>query len=308
MRLSDEQVEQYNEEGYLIVEGALADSDLDPVIEEYEAHIERRARELLAEAKITELHEEAPFDRRLALIAGECAEIYTGLDIMQVRGKATFEFLANRNLLDVVEGIVGPEITCNPIQHIRAKLPSGLTPTGADGHVVAWHQDAGVTWEEADPFSILTVWIPVVPATEENGCLRIIPRTHGAGLREHVTRAGVGTVIVDEAMPKEEVLTLPMDKGSLLLMNKEIPHSSLHNNSDAIRWSMDLRYQETGAPTGRPFYPDFPVRSRADPDSVLIDHDEWCRRWETALTEARANKVRSHRWQQAPAATTPRDA
>ena len=303
MRLSVEQVEQFEEEGYLVVEGALEDSDLDPVIEEYEAHVERRARELLAEGKISELYDHAPFDQRLALISRECTEIYPGLDIMQLRGKATFEFLANENLLDVVEGIVGPEITCNPIQHIRAKLPSGLTPTGGDAHVVAWHQDAGVTWEEADPFFILTVWIPLVPATAENGCLRIIPRTHGTGLWEHVTRAGEGTVIVDEAMPKEEVLALPMDRGSLLLMNKEIPHSSLQNNTDRIRWSMDLRYQETGTPTGRPFYPDFPVRSRANPDSVLTDHGEWSRRWETALVEAREKKVRAHRWQQVPATT-----
>ena len=95
MRLSVEQVEQFNEEGYLIVEGALEDGDLDPVIEEYEAHIDQRSRELLAEGKISELHQDAPFDKRLALISRECSDIYPGLDIMQLRGKATFEFLAN---------------------------------------------------------------------------------------------------------------------------------------------------------------------------------------------------------------------
>ncbi len=301
MRLKVEQIEQFEEKGYLIAEGALEDSDLEPVIEEYEAHIDRQARELLAAGKISELHEEAPFEKRLALISSECKEIYPGLDIMHLRGKATFEFLANENLLDLVEGIVGPEITCSPIHHIRAKLPSGLTPAGGDPHVVPWHQDAGVTWAEADPFSILTVWFPLVPATLENGCLRIIPRTHGTGLWEHVSRAGEGTVIVDEAMPKEEVLSLPMDRGSVLLMHKEIPHSSLRNNTDTIRWSMDLRYQETGTPTGRPFYPDFPVRSRANPDSVLTDHAEWSRRWETGLAEARENKIMAHRWRQVPA-------
>ena len=102
-------------------------------------------------------------------------------------------------------------------------------------------------------------------------------------------------------MPKEEILSLPMDRGSVLLMHKEIPHSSLRNSTDTIRWSMDLRYQETGTPTGRPFYPDFPVRSRANPDSVLTDHAEWSRRWEAGLAEARENKITAHRWQQVPA-------
>ena len=122
----------------------------------------------------------------------------------QLRGRACFEFLGNDNLLDLIEGLVGPEITCSPIQHVRPKLPVGLTPSGSDAHEVPWHQDAGVTWEEADPYFILTVWLPLVPATVEKGCLEIIPRTHGRGLWQHHSKRGVGTTIVDEAMPQEE--------------------------------------------------------------------------------------------------------
>jgi len=213
---------------------------------------------------------------------------------MHLRSKAAFDFLRNDNLLDIVEGLVGPEITCSPIQHIRAKLPSGLTPGGNDPHVAPWHQDAGVTWEEADPYFILTVWIPFVEATPENGCLQIIPHTHGQGLWRHHSKAGVGTTIVDEEMPPGEVLTLPMQKGSLLLMHKEIPHRSTPNVSDTVRWSADLRYQKTGTPTGRPFYPDFVVRSRSNPDSVLAEHAEWDRLWAEALAEKKG--VRAHRW------------
>ena len=61
----------------------------------------------------------------------------------------------------MVEGLVGPEITCSPIQHIRTKLPAGITTGGADSHVAPWHQDSGVTWEEADPHFLLTVCLPL---------------------------------------------------------------------------------------------------------------------------------------------------
>jgi phytanoyl-CoA hydroxylase len=138
MRLSVTQIEQFQENGFLIVENALDDADIDPVIAEYEVHIDRRARELLAAGKITELHEGALFDRRLALICEQSMDIYPELDIYQLRAKAAFEFLSNRNLLDIVEGIVGPEITCNPAQHLRAKLPSRLM-SGPLGHVASWH-------------------------------------------------------------------------------------------------------------------------------------------------------------------------
>ena len=301
MALTQAQQEQFEAQGFLSVSGALTAADLAPVIAEYEAHIDRRAAQLLAEGKITDVHAEAPFDRRLALICRECNEIYPELDIMRLRGKASFAFLRNDNLLDMVESLVGPEITCSPIQHIRPKLPGGLAPRGSDPHVVPWHQDAGVTWEEADETFILTVWLPLTPASPANGCLQIIPRSHGGGLRQHVTRAGEGTVITDDEMPEGDVVTLPMEPGDVLFVHKEIPHRSTSNKSDTVRWSMDLRYQKTGTPTGRPFHPDFPVRSRANPDSVLNDWAEWDRLWAEAQAQAAIDKRRSHRWGSVPA-------
>ena len=295
MSLTEAQIQQFNDDGYLLIEGGLNDADLDPVIEEYAAHIDGRARELLAAGEISQIHEDAPFERRLALLCGEYNDLYRGLDIMQFRGRACFEFLRNGRLLDMVERIVGPEIICSPIQHIRPKLPEGLTPGGTDAHVVPWHQDAGVTWEEADPYFILTVWLPFCDATPENGCLQIVPRVHGQGLLQHHPKPGEGTTIVASVMPEGEVLTLPMRKGDVLFMHKEIPHRSTPNESDTVRWSADLRYQETGTPTGRPFYPDFVARSRVNPESEVTDHAEWDQLWAEAL--AQKPPISPHRWQ-----------
>ena len=72
-------------------------------------------------------------------------------------------------------------------------------------------------------------------------------------------------MIIAEEMPQIAQLTLPMDKGDVLLMDKQTPHRSTPNNADMVRWSMDLRYQQTGTPTGRPFHPDFVARSRSNP-------------------------------------------
>jgi ectoine hydroxylase-related dioxygenase (phytanoyl-CoA dioxygenase family) len=85
-----------------------------------------------------------------------------------------------------------------------------------------------------------------------------------------------------------------MHKGSVLLMHKHTPHSSGRNTTDGVRWSMDLRYQATGTPTGRPFHPAFVVRSQRDPNSVLTDYDVWCRRWVEALAKSKEKRV--HRW------------
>ena len=139
MTLSPRQIDRFYTDGYLVIEDALPEADLAPVIREYEERIDRRARELHAAGKLSCLYEDEPFERRLACICRETMELYPEMDIMQHRGKAAFDFLRNARLLDLVEALVGPEIICSPIQHIRAKLPASLTPGlqgKGDPHVV----------------------------------------------------------------------------------------------------------------------------------------------------------------------------
>jgi len=294
MMLTPLALDQFHRDGYLLLEDVLADGQLAPLIDEYETYIEQRAGELYAAGQLTQTYATESFQRRLACICRETGVLYRELDIRHLRGPATFAFLRNATLLDIVESLVGPEILCSPIQHLRPKLPSGLTPRGSDPHVVHWHQDAGVTWPEADPYFILTLWIPLVDATPENGCLRLIPGLHRSGLLPHRTKPGLGTAIHGDLLAHHPIVTLPMRKGSVLLMHKHTPHSSSRNSTDTVRWSIDLRCQATGTATGRPFYPAFVVRSRANPASVMTDHAFWSQQW--AAATAQHQGVRVHRW------------
>jgi len=44
--------------------------------------------------------------------------------------------------------------------------------------------------------------------------------------------------------------TLPVRSGGLILFNNMIPHRSLPNMSEGIRWSLDLRWQKASEPGG----------------------------------------------------------
>lgn len=292
--LTKTQRHDFEQNGYLLLEDWLTEADLAPILAEYAAYIDRRAQQLHADGLLTDTYAALPFTHRLAAICAETPLLYPELDMMHLRGEATFAFLRHPKLLALAESFIGPEIICSPIQHVRPKLPSGLTPRGSDPHVVHWHQDAGVTWQEADPYFILTVWLPLVDATVENGCLRLIPGVHREGLLAHRTKRGTGTAIHGDLLAGKSIVTLPMRKGSVLLMHKHTPHSSGRNTSDGVRWSMDLRYQATGTATGRPFQPAFVVRSEVNPETVCTDYLAWCRTWEAAL--ATDNEHRVHRW------------
>ncbi|MGE3267667.1 MAG: phytanoyl-CoA dioxygenase family protein [Chloroflexota bacterium] len=313
-KLTQAQRQQFEDEGYVVVDHVLDPTlDIAPVMAEYSAVLDGIAASLLAEGAISSAYAELPFSDRLTRICAESGRNFPDLfditlpfkgvrrDTPIHLGPAVFRLMTSPRLLDAVEDIVGPEIFSNPVQHIRMKLPkravsekfrnsSLMSKTG-------WHQDVGVVLEEADEATILTVWIPLSDATEENGCLQVIPGSHRNDLLAHCPTVG-GMRIPDSVLPDDLVRPLPMPAGSVILMNQKTVHSSLDNlTDDQVRLSFDLRYQPVGQPTGRPAFPGFVARSAAHPETVLSDPAGWARLWlDTRERMAEAEEQRFTRW------------
>ena len=293
MKLTAEQTEAFDTYGYIIAQGVLTAEDLQPVIDELSDFIDQRARDLKAEGKIENLYEDEPFETRYGLLFEQCPEMNRGLDIMYLRGKSTFEFLHNDNLLDVTESLLGPELTCNPIQHVRAKPPAMYEKKEGPGfHNVPWHQDAGVMMPESDTSRVITFWLPVGDATEEMGCMSVIPGVpKNYGYLKHQKEGG--TTIWPELLPTEDPVVASCNKGDIVIMDKFTPHSSTPNRSNLCRWSLDLRYQPTGEHTGRTAHPEFIVRSKSNSTSIMDSYDTWCDLWIDAFENPRG--VSMHR-------------
>src|SRR6476620_763069 len=310
--LSEEQLEQFHREGYLLVEALFdPEADIEPITEEYEGVLDNLASELYANGEISSSYAELPFGQRLIEIYKESGKVHAqyfdfSLPQADVRedtpfwvGPAVFAMMRNEKLLDAVESIIGPEIYSNPVQHVRLKPPEHLTPTDAEGRVqlgkTPVHQDNGVVLPEADQTDILTVWFPLWDATVENGCLVVWPQSHRQGLLDHCPRPGglqsPGQLLSGKAR------SMPMRRGDALLMNKLTVHASHSNNSNNIRWSFDLRYNPIGQPTGRSAFPGFTARSRQHPETELRDPDAWACSWlEARHTLAATEMGQFNRW------------
>jgi len=143
----------------------------------------------------------------------------------------------------------------------------------------------------------LTVWFPLNPATIENGCLQVMPRSHRAGLHTHCPGGTSGLRIPEQFMDMDSALPLPMDPGDVLLLTQHTIHGSLVNESDDVRWSFDLRYNAIGQATGRDFFPGFVARSKTRPASVLRDPLAWEQLWrDTRDRLAREEQAVFNRW------------
>ncbi len=317
MQLSVSQLSDFDRDGFVVARGLLSPSqDLQPVIDEYAQVLDRVAERMHRGGEISSTYAELPFADRAIAITREAGLLDPQpFDIsLPVNGQLTpeteFHFgpavlalLRNERLLDGVESFVGPEITSNPVQHVRIKPPERYIRANAPGLVTRtdWHQDNGVVDQEADDTDMLTVWLPLTEATERNGCLTVVPGSHREGLQLHcpMTREGRRVNHIPRTLvPQERVRPLPMSAGDVLFMHRRCMHASLTNASDEVRWSFDIRYNPSGQTTGREVLPSFVARSRANPAAELRDADVWRQLWVDARDRllARPAAPMTNRW------------
>ena len=70
---------------------------------------------------------------------------------------------------------------------------------------------------------------------------------------------------------ENDVVTCEVPFGGMVLLNNCIPHRSLENYSDKIRWSLDLRWQDPKKPTGFYDLKEPVVMRKADDPKHQID-------------------------------------
>ena len=308
--LSAAQIADFKTKGFLVIDNLFdQQKTLQPVRAEYQTILDQLVTGWVAEGRMPQPPVGADFFTKLKLAYQAGCDWFQPLDISLPGdriteqtpmhfGPAVFDLLTDERLLDCVEQLIGPEITSNPIQHVRLKPPAPLLyDDEVRAHITRtdWHQDRGVAHAEADQTDMVTVWIAMTDATAENGCLQVIPKQPDQGLLPHCPKTQ--TAIADPFIDEERAVCLPVSSGGIVLLDPLVPHASLPNLTDQFRWSFDIRFNRTGEPTGRAHFPDFIARSRAQPETELNDWQVWRSLWEEArLRLSGAQHIPIHRW------------
>lgn len=308
--LSQAQINQFNTQGYLVVENLLDDTALQNIRQEYSDRMDTLYDGWAAAGLVPAATPDMDFWAKLDACYKGKFDWYQPFDISLPHsrvqpdtpmhfGPAVFDMATHPKVLDMVECLIGSEITSNPIQHVRIKPPERAVPKEESrAHIVAtdWHQDKGVTLETADNTQMITVWLAITDATVENGCLQVIGGQEDDML-PHCSQEGAQVAIRDKFLDKSRAVPVPVKAGGAVVFHPLTPHASLTNKTDGYRWSFDLRYNVTGQPTGREHFPVFVARSRSNPASVLTDWQEWRDMWESTRATLAANPhVDQHRW------------
>jgi len=155
-----------------------------------------------------------------------------------VRGSRAFLDLArDPEIVDLVSGVVGDDVILWGC-HVFCK-PAG------EGYETPWHQD-GHYWP-IRPLANCTVWVALEESTVENGCLRVIPRSHiGHRLHEHLhedrTDLTLNQRMAAGSFDEASAVDIELQPGQMSLHDVYMIHGAAANTSRKRRTGVALRY------------------------------------------------------------------
>ena len=155
-----------------------------------------------------------------------------------VRGVRHFLDLArDPEIVELVSGVIGEDVILWGC-HVFCK-PAG------QGYETPWHQD-GHYWP-IRPLATCTVWVALEPSTRENGCLRVIPRSHvGHHLHPHLhedrSDLTLNQRMADGSFDEHDAVDLELEPGQMSLHDVYMIHGAAANTSGQRRTGVALRY------------------------------------------------------------------
>jgi len=199
--LSSEQINQYNNDGYIAPIDVLSKDEAEEVRNEIE-YIEKK------------------WPDELEGLGRNYAHL-----ISPVLDKVSH----NSKILDAVESIIGKDIlVCGTTLFIKNPDQKGF---------VSFHQDA--KYIGLEPHNWVTGWVAITDSNEENGCMRMLKGSHKEDLKFHNQKFDENNLLTRgqtvENVPINETTPVILKAGQLSLHHPQIVHGSGLNKSNDRR-------------------------------------------------------------------------
>jgi len=162
-----------------------------------------------------------------------------------------YEIMMNPKILDLAEGIVGPNFYC--------WASSFFIKEPFTREIVGWHQDA-YYWPMV-PHHTVTVWLAFDDVDEENGGMKVVPGSHLHGILKHQRSTQTDSVLTLEletgTFSDAEAVQFRLKAGEVSLHDDRAVHSSPANPSPRRRAGLTLRYTGTEVKNDMAVNPNF---------------------------------------------------
>ena len=201
MYLTDKQVDEYNENGFIYPIDILSKLEIEDVKNEIDK-IEKSWPDQIDAANRNNMHYYSPIFDNIA---------------------------HNSKLLDSVESLIGKNI-----------LVAGSTlfmKEPDNKGFISWHQDG--YYQGWEPYNYVTAWLAITEVTEENGCMWMWPKSHKENFKEHKDSVNENNLLTRgqtiSNVPIDETVPIILKPGQLSIHHPLTVHSSGTNKSKKRR-------------------------------------------------------------------------
>ena len=218
-RLTDGEIAQYKREGWVVPQFRLPAAQVAAMVDALETLL--RQNPGVRPEKLVSAHVEG----------GDAGDNGEG-----VRGVRAFLDLArDPQIVELVSGVLGDDVILWGC-HVFCK-------PAVEGYETPWHQD-GHYWP-IRPLATCTAWVALEPSTRENGCLRVIPRSHAKKqLHEHLHEDRTDLTLNQRLaeVDEEAAEDIELEPGQMSLHDVYMIHGARPNTSGKRRTGVALRY------------------------------------------------------------------
>ena len=209
-KLSAEQLESYNREGYLLPFRVFSDAEIGRLRSHFDGWLEEAQRQGADSYSIVSAH---------------------------IKHGIVWDLLRDRRITAYVGDVLGSDFICWGA-HFFCKMPG-------DGKRVSWHQDA--SYWPLSPSKTVSVWLAVDRADRKNACMQFVAGSHLHGHLDFVRSAESEANILNQTVPEAErfghrVVDVELEAGEISLHSDLLLHGSAPNLSDRRRCGLTLRY------------------------------------------------------------------
>ena len=149
-----------------------------------------------------------------------------------------YDLAQTSRILDLVETLIGPDILLwNSFIPAKAPMSCGKFD---------WHQDA-TYWYLSPPEDTVSVWLALSEVTPENGCMRVLPKSHKLGQIDHTMTFDETSLLrrgqkISSGIDEELALDVTLCPGEFSVHSPLIVHGSSSNNTEDWRVGVGLNY------------------------------------------------------------------
>ena len=209
--LTDAQIAQYQQEGFLVLGRVLDDETLEALRVE--------------ESRFRNNPEPAPHE--LTIFRSQLCPHSETMRRVCTQGAQ----------VDYARQLVAPDL-CYWYNQFVTKLPDGDSGKSE----FPWHQDNH--YLHINPATNATIWIALDDVDEHNGCVWMMPQTHQNGLLDHSTKEGTWH---QQVMAEGDGVAAVLKAGEAIAFTGLTLHRSKLNHSDAPRRALLLAYADAAA-------------------------------------------------------------